>query len=88
MCSSDLFADVEALATQCRYSDCQHGTEPGCAVTAAVAEGRLSARRLDSYTRLRRETAWLQARYDARLRAEQRRAWRTLAKSVRQRGHR
>ncbi len=82
------FADVEALATQCRYSDCQHGTEPGCAVTAAVAEGRLSARRLDSYTRLRRETAWLQARYDARLRAEQRRAWRTLAKSVRQRGHR
>ena len=82
------FADVEALAARCRFADCQHGAEPGCAVTAAVADGRLSARRLASYAQLQREMAWLQARYDARLRAEQRRRWKTLARSARERRRR
>jgi ribosome biogenesis GTPase len=71
------FADVVALAGRCRFRDCRHGNEPGCAVAGAVADGRLSARRLDSYIRLERENAWLQRRYDARLRAEQRRRWRS-----------
>jgi ribosome biogenesis GTPase / thiamine phosphate phosphatase len=79
------FTDVEALAARCRFGDCQHGGEPGCALAAAVADGRLSARRVDSYVRLQRETAWLQARYDARLRAEQRRRWKALSRAVRQR---
>jgi len=81
------FADVEALVTECRFRDCRHGTEPGCAVTAAVADGRLPARRLESYTKLQREVAWLESRYDARLRAEQRRRWKALAKSIRDRRH-
>ncbi len=82
------FADVEALVAECRFGDCQHGTEPGCAVTAAVADGRLSARRFDSYVKLQRELAWLEGRYDARLRAEERRKWKALARSLRHRGHR
>src|SRR5262249_48092293 len=53
-----VFADIEQLATGCRYADCGHGAEPGCAVLAAVATGELSARRLDSWLRLHQELAW------------------------------
>lgn len=82
------FADVEELAERCRFADCAHQGEPGCAVVAAVADGRLSTRRLASYEKLLREMAWLEARYDARLRAEQRRRWRVVTKALRDRGHR
>ncbi|MGW8377124.1 ribosome small subunit-dependent GTPase A [Streptomyces sp. ODS28] len=51
------FADVEALAEGCRFHDCGHGSEPGCAVLAAVEEGALSVRRLESYRKLLRESA-------------------------------
>lgn len=68
------FADVEGLATGCRFRDCSHGGEPGCAVDAAVSDGSLPAERLDSWHRLQRELAHLARRTDARLRAEDRRA--------------
>lgn len=82
------FTDVVELTRQCRFRDCQHRTEPGCAVLAAVADGRLAPRRLDSYLRLHRENDWLQRRYDARQRAEQRRRWRADVAAARQRRHR
>ena len=59
--SADLektFEDIEALAAQCRYSDCGHSGEPGCAVLAAVEDGRLERRRLDSYLKLRTEAGY------------------------------
>lgn len=65
------FPDVEELATRCKFRDCSHGREPGCAIRAAVSTGHLSERRLDSWSRLQRELAWIAARSDARLRAEQ-----------------
>jgi ribosome biogenesis GTPase len=49
------FGDIDELAELCRFSDCRHLTEPGCAVLAAVAEGTLSTKRLESYHRLQRE---------------------------------
>jgi ribosome biogenesis GTPase len=49
------FDDVAALAEECRYSDCKHGGEPGCAIAAAIAGGELEAERMDSFTRLRGE---------------------------------
>ncbi len=79
------FSDVEAIATQCRFSDCAHESEPGCAITAAVADGTLSARRLASYDKLRREQIWLAGRYDARQRAEQRRVWKIRSRETRDR---
>jgi ribosome biogenesis GTPase len=51
------FADVEALAARCRFADCRHGSEPGCAVLDAVRDGSLPAARHDHYRRLREETA-------------------------------
>jgi len=55
---TELFADVEELASRCRFGDCRHETEPGCAVRDAVADGSLDPRRLESYRKLREgETA-------------------------------
>lgn len=51
------FSDIESLAQDCRFRDCKHGSEPGCAVLAAVADGRLSAARLESYRSLQDELA-------------------------------
>ena len=51
------FADIEALAVQCRFGDCMHGNEPGCAVRAALESGELDAGRWQSYLKLRDELA-------------------------------
>ncbi|WP_425490770.1 ribosome small subunit-dependent GTPase A [Luteimonas cellulosilyticus] len=51
------FADIEAIAAQCRFRDCTHGTEPGCAVQAALAADTLAPQRLGSYLKLRDELA-------------------------------
>ncbi|MGH7466978.1 MAG: ribosome small subunit-dependent GTPase A, partial [Longimicrobiales bacterium] len=66
----EAFTDIEELAPQCRFSDCAHRTEPGCAVLGAVAAGVLPAERLESYRRLRREIANVEDKQDARARAE------------------
>jgi ribosome biogenesis GTPase len=52
---ADSFEDVEQIAAECRFRDCSHGNEPGCAVQAAIAEGRLDAGRFASYAKLRDE---------------------------------
>ncbi len=54
---SETFADVEALADNCRFNDCQHQTEPGCAVQAAIEDGSLELRRFTNYKKLLREQA-------------------------------
>jgi ribosome biogenesis GTPase len=69
------FSDIEDLATECRFQDCSHNAEPGCAVLAALEEGSLTHRRLDSYRKLLRENAWIASRTDHRMRAEMRRQW-------------
>jgi ribosome biogenesis GTPase len=51
------FVDIESLATECRFRDCSHRHEAGCAVRSATAEGRLDSRRLESYLKLSREAA-------------------------------
>jgi ribosome biogenesis GTPase len=69
------FADIDGLAAACRFRDCRHEREPGCAVRGALANGDLSARRLDSWRRLRRELTWQGRRTaEIRRRYEHRRA--------------
>ncbi|MEJ7689016.1 MAG: ribosome small subunit-dependent GTPase A [Nocardioidaceae bacterium] len=74
------FPDIEALVERCRFNDCSHEGEPGCAVQTAVAEGTLAERRLDSWRRLRREMVWMASRTDARLRKEQLKKWKAITK--------
>ena len=57
---SDGFADVEELIGMCRFSDCQHRTEPGCAVLAAIERSDLTHKRWDNYQRLKREALYAQ----------------------------
>ncbi|HEX4654181.1 MAG TPA: ribosome small subunit-dependent GTPase A [Mycobacteriales bacterium] len=80
------FADIEELVIGCRFTDCAHVQEPGCAVLAAVEDGRLPQRRLDSWHKLQREARWMAMRSDARLRAEARRARVVTHKEVRRSG--
>ncbi|MFJ1968661.1 ribosome small subunit-dependent GTPase A [Streptomyces sp. NPDC087903] len=70
-----VFSEIEELARKCRFHDCAHGSEPGCAVLAALESGELPERRLDSYRKLLRENQRIVAKTDARVRAEIRRDW-------------
>jgi ribosome biogenesis GTPase len=72
------FPEIEALAPLCHYRDCQHGSEPGCAVTAAVAAGTLAAERYAHYQKLRREAQAYELRHDAHLRRQSERQWKNL----------
>ena len=69
---ADAFDDIGELAASCRFSDCRHETEPGCAVLAAVADGRLPKKRLESYHALEREVAELAERLQRRERSRHR----------------
>jgi ribosome biogenesis GTPase len=66
------FADVDELAGGCRFNDCAHTQEPGCAVQAAIEEGTLPRERLESYRALQRELERLARKQDARLRSDAR----------------
>jgi ribosome biogenesis GTPase / thiamine phosphate phosphatase len=64
------FAEIDVLARDCRFGDCSHGSEPGCAVQAAIAAGSVSPERLDSYQRLEAERRSVELRADKRARRE------------------
>ena len=78
-----VFADIEALATECRFRDCAHRGEPDCAVAAAIAGGHLPADRLAGMEKLAREEAWLASRRDERKRSERRRATKQIHREQR-----
>ena len=75
----NLFEDVERVALDCRFNDCEHRSEPGCAIKSAIERGELDAARLESYRKLQRELRAVAARSDARLRTEERRKWKQIA---------
>lgn len=81
---TQVFAEIEELARDCRFHDCSHQSEPGCAVLAALEDGTLPHRRLESYRKLLRENAWLASRTDQRLRAELRREWKQRSSAGRE----
>jgi ribosome biogenesis GTPase len=76
------FSDIEQLSGACRFRDCAHQDEPGCAVQAAIASGALQAARLASYQKLMREATVAAARTDPRLRAEEDRKAKTISKAA------
>ncbi len=79
----EAFDDIDVLAASCRFRDCSHGEEPGCAVRAAVDADALARRRYDNYRALKREGANLQARRDELARSEERRLTKTVHRSMR-----
>jgi len=79
------FSDVEELAAECRFGDCSHEHEPGCAVVAAVESGALPHERFASWRKLQRELRAMAMRHDALLRKEETRKWKLRAREGRAR---
>ena len=77
---ADTFPDILEHAAGCRFSDCRHEQEPGCAVLAAVKDGTLSSVRLESYHRLMRERAFAQDKAEIGLARSERKRWKGVAK--------
>ena len=82
------FSDVEGLASACRFADCGHSGEPGCAVVASIESGDLPGDRLESWRKLQRELAYQARRTDSRLQAAEKAKWRAIHREQRARGGR
>jgi ribosome biogenesis GTPase len=78
------FADFDEYAVSCRFRDCVHDEEPGCAVREAVEAGKLSPARLEHWHHLRRELAWLARKQDARAISEERNRVKSIMRGARQ----
>jgi len=83
-----VFADIAALAGGCRFDDCAHRAEPGCAVRGALDDGRLAPERYASFRKLEREEAFITGKRDAQARVEEKRQRKIFARSVRRAGWR
>ncbi|MBV9331406.1 MAG: ribosome small subunit-dependent GTPase A [Alphaproteobacteria bacterium] len=82
---SSTFADIEELARACRFSDCAHGSEPGCAVREALGDGSLAPDRFASFLKLGRELSFLERKEDPRARSEARKVFIRRTKNYRAR---
>jgi ribosome biogenesis GTPase / thiamine phosphate phosphatase len=77
------FPDIDELAEDCRFGDCRHGVEPGCAVLAAVDAGALGSDRLGSYRKLQREIDHEHRRVDPVARKAEQQVWKAITRSMR-----
>ncbi len=82
-----VFSEISSLSPACRFRDCTHGEEPGCAVTGAVASGMVPEDRLESYQRLKRESKWVQSKTDYTVRSERKRVFKLRTRGQRQKEH-
>jgi len=73
------FQDIEQLARECRFRDCAHGAEPGCAVQKAIADGVIDSKRLQNYRKLQREIRHLTARQNDKTRVEEKLKWKKIS---------
>lgn len=81
----EVFADVVDLARRCRFSDCRHETEPGCAIRAAIEQGTLDPARVGALAKLEREQAWLAERGDPKAALERKTRWKRIHQQSRER---
>jgi ribosome biogenesis GTPase len=78
------FADIDSLSAQCRFINCRHEGEPGCAVRAALSAGTLDPARVESRRKLLREQEFLRRKVDPEARQEQKEQWKLLHRAQRQ----
>nr|WP_324781868.1 ribosome small subunit-dependent GTPase A [Mesobacillus jeotgali] len=77
------FADIEQYAEACKFRDCSHKNEPGCAVRSAISEGHLDENRLVSYKKLQKELAYIDRKLDKKAQADEKKHWKNISKEVR-----
>lgn len=80
-----VFADVVDVAEQCRFNDCRHDAEPGCAIVAAITAGDLDPERFLRHRKLQKELDYQARRFDARAQAVEREKWKSITKAQRAR---
>ncbi|NJP11911.1 MAG: ribosome small subunit-dependent GTPase A [Leptolyngbyaceae cyanobacterium RU_5_1] len=80
----ETFADIEALTQTCRFRDCQHGNEPGCAVQQSLDNGELDDSRFLNYQKLQKELSYLEQKQDQRVRLAEKERWKKIHKELRQ----
>ena len=78
------FEDIATLAASCKFHDCRHVNEPGCAVRAAIESGELDPARLKSYEKILRELKYIERKSDQRLQSEEKAKWKAIHKSQKQ----
>ncbi len=74
------FQDIETIIQQCRFRDCQHVSEPGCAIRAALNNHELDEERWHSYVKLQKELSFIARKQDKRLQNEEKRKWKAIRK--------
>lgn len=79
----EVFDDIRALADECRFRDCRHDGEPGCAIASALEGGTLDTSRLGNYVRMRKEAAALERRRDITAHLAEKARWKSITKSMR-----
>lgn len=80
----DTFDEIGLLSVNCRFRDCRHDTEPGCAVLEALASGTLDPDRMTNYRKLKRELAFLERRKDPAAQSELRKRWKQMHRAHKQ----
>jgi len=80
---SGTFQDIEEIASQCRFSDCRHQNEPECAVRVALENGTIERVRYKNYQKLQRELKYQESRTNIKLRMEESKRWKNIAKATR-----
>ncbi|MBD2072172.1 ribosome small subunit-dependent GTPase A [Leptolyngbya sp. FACHB-671] len=84
----ETFTDIEALAEECRFRDCQHQQEPGCAVRQALEAGALDEQRFASFQKLQKELNYLIRKQDQRATLAEKEKWKQITKSLRKMNNR
>lgn len=80
---TESFADIKEYADACKFRDCSHKNEPGCAVVSAIQEGLLEESRLVSYKKLQKELAFIDRKLDKKAQADEKKHWKNISKEAR-----
>ncbi|HAX48839.1 MAG TPA: ribosome small subunit-dependent GTPase A, partial [Bacteroidetes bacterium] len=81
---SELFEDIEKLIVECKFSDCKHESEPGCAVKGAIEKGELDEGRFRSYKKLLSEVSYFERKQDKKAQLEEKKKWKKISQLGRQ----
>lgn len=76
---SELFEDIEKLALECKFSDCKHESEPGCAVKEAIKRGEITRQRFKSYRKLLNEISYFERKQDIKAKLNEKRKWKKIS---------
>lgn len=80
----NVFDDIEELISQCKFTDCRHNNEPGCAVKRAIKTGELDEKRYESYLKMKKEIRYFENRKDWKANFEEKKKWKKIHKQVKE----